>query len=352
MKSLKRLFRASIVILFTTVILFGCGSNPTDVLKDARLKLDNSITLGDALEKNKHLSDQTWKEFEDDMGRTIVEFTATSDIACVSEDSCAFLKKYGIYTDVKIQFTIGEDDKFEITYIGTAYNASDELKQMFDEQKQKEYFGYVSQAGSDMFKAIYANKPIPISIGAYMYIRDGETSYLRTSEVEANRKRGMAKLKPYVNDVFELYGEQLTVYAKKYSRITVRILRRDENSAVYMIFSEYNTAGGYINIGSSDGRYACTLESTYKRKEGVTSVLGYIPDECPDMVIKRNRDMSISITDMGCDLCGLNGSLEGDYSFEVEIRFFTNGSYTYPYEARFADGSGVQPTEEKDWWKQ
>ncbi|WDP91063.1 MAG: hypothetical protein HUN04_15715 [Desulfobacter sp.] len=361
MNSLKRLFRTSIVILFATVFLFGCGSNPTDVVKDAHLKLDNSITLGDALEKNKHLTGQTWEEFEDDMGRTIVEFTAKSDIECLSEESCDFIKKYGVYTDVKIQFTVGEDEKFEITYIGTAYNASDELKQMFDEREQKEYFGYTSHTNYEVLKSIYANKPVPVVYSVFSKLYNGERSYRMTSKREANRQRGMAKLKPYVNRVFDIYGDQLKQFFEHHRRVKVLIRSRDENTHFVSIFGESNYMRGYLHLVSADERSVCEVESMYTQKEVVNEYArktGY-PSGLRSYDVKDNPTMDIvsaklnaTVNKEGEVSCGLNGSLEGEYKFAVEIRFFKKGDYIYPYEARFGDGDSVMCSDDKNWWKQ
>ncbi|WP_423904059.1 hypothetical protein [Campylobacter showae] len=64
-------------VLLAFIILNGCGSN-IDTVKKSTLKIDETITVGDAIDNYKMCSAVSWREFETDNGRQIVE--ASCDI--------------------------------------------------------------------------------------------------------------------------------------------------------------------------------------------------------------------------------------------------------------------------------
>ncbi len=64
-------------VLLAIIILNGCGSN-IDTVKKSTLKIDETITVGDTIDNYKMCSAVSWREFETDNGRQIVE--ASCDI--------------------------------------------------------------------------------------------------------------------------------------------------------------------------------------------------------------------------------------------------------------------------------
>ena len=54
-----------ISVLLAVIILNGCGSN-IDTVKKSTLKIDETITVGDAIDNYKMCSAVSWREFETD----------------------------------------------------------------------------------------------------------------------------------------------------------------------------------------------------------------------------------------------------------------------------------------------
>ncbi len=72
---MKRLF---LLIGILTLLASGCGAgNPVDIVKNGRLGLDESITIGKAFDNYKYFKSTKWESFKDSQDRTIVQFTGT-----------------------------------------------------------------------------------------------------------------------------------------------------------------------------------------------------------------------------------------------------------------------------------
>lgn len=65
--------------LLIVISLASCGS-PEKIVKKGRIKLDESITIGQAFNNYQFFKKTKWKTFKDDQGRKIVEITGTLDM--------------------------------------------------------------------------------------------------------------------------------------------------------------------------------------------------------------------------------------------------------------------------------
>lgn len=349
MESLMRSFRTSIIILFVTVILFGCGSNPTDIVKDGHLKFDKSVTIGEALERNKLLQNQTWEEFEDEAGRTIVEFTAVADIPCMNDDVCATITEYSIKTKWKLQFTVN-GDKFELSFIGAGIDGLQTLKEMFKYDGREKVFETFQPYTFDSIKVFYKRDPLPVNTSLVYAVCERPAEY---KQMQENKAR-VEKVKPYINMVFDSYSDRLEWYARRIIPFTFVIHSRDENSHIVMASGGYSDYKGHIHIVSADTRSVCEVESTFKTDRRGGARTSFSVADCPNMKMNRhNASRIINIMEVDCGTCGLNGTLEGDYTFVAEIDFSKdNDGYIYPTKATFEGKSFNVPSKEKYWWKQ
>lgn len=67
-----------IIITLLMFSLIGCNSK-INTIKDGTLELDNSITIGDAIDNYKHFSNVKWSNFTTDNKREVVEVYAVLD---------------------------------------------------------------------------------------------------------------------------------------------------------------------------------------------------------------------------------------------------------------------------------
>lgn len=113
-----------IAFLIPLIIFIGCSSD-TDTIKNGVLKLNKTITVGQALDNWKDCSSTKWDEFVTDNGVKVVEFTCnvksiTPFISKIKSDLLKSDNKEDLsYLDITstkqiFQFTINKDNSFQI----------------------------------------------------------------------------------------------------------------------------------------------------------------------------------------------------------------------------------------------
>lgn len=104
-----------LLLLVPVFMLIGCGANPVGIVKNGTLKMDPSVTVGDALNGYKYFGETSWKTFEDQQNRTIVEFNGVLDFDKFVGSN---LDEYGIaITADSVKKTREKMGDIKLTYI-------------------------------------------------------------------------------------------------------------------------------------------------------------------------------------------------------------------------------------------
>jgi hypothetical protein len=76
------LTRAALPLFALATLTFLCAcSDPVDAVREARIAPDESVTVGEALERYPYFKAVTWSTYEDKNGRCIVEAACDIDMA-------------------------------------------------------------------------------------------------------------------------------------------------------------------------------------------------------------------------------------------------------------------------------
>lgn len=166
MKAIMRLLAVSVFV----VGLVGCGgSNPISLVKGGTLAIDESVSVGAALEGYKYFDKQAWSKIEDSQGRQIVEFRGHLDFdqfvgaelegmkltEDVVQKGKAKLAEGHMDLTYVIQFAIGKDgETFEVKYSGlemkgTNMDTGDSVSEDIPDEDLR------------TFQCIYSNQPEP-----------------------------------------------------------------------------------------------------------------------------------------------------------------------------------------------
>lgn len=119
------------LIIFVAILIFsGCSDN-ISIVKNGVLLTNDSITIGDAIEKWKVCNSVKWSEFTSDNGRSVVEANCKieksykNDIIKYYLKNQKYISKNKINTDkikeifVDFQFVLNiNKDGFDVQYIG------------------------------------------------------------------------------------------------------------------------------------------------------------------------------------------------------------------------------------------
>lgn len=128
------------LIIFIAILIFsGCSDN-ISIVKNGVLLTNDSITVGDAIEKWKVCNSVKWSEFTSDNGRNIVEANCKieksykNDIIKYYLKNQKYISKNKINTDkikeifVDFQFVLNiNKDGFDVQYIGINLDDLDSL---------------------------------------------------------------------------------------------------------------------------------------------------------------------------------------------------------------------------------
>ena len=157
------------ILLFS--VAFGLsGERNIDIVKSASLKIDSSVSVGNALDNYKYFSSTSWKEFEDEQRRIVVEFngripldTIISNISGGSDKNVVdkFLSRYPDFKSgatVRIQFLIDADRKnFKVGYSCVEVNGGKRCEGDYDNIKDlyaNKFISCIQVFGSMMFNEV------------------------------------------------------------------------------------------------------------------------------------------------------------------------------------------------------
>lgn len=140
----------SLVISFLVIIGFsGCGDN-ISMVKKGTLEFDKSISIGQAFDKYKYFKKTEWKELVTDNGKKVVQVEGIVDFKLFPEDFYVIGKENIQEARIVAQFTINEDDTFNLSYYGQ------EMIKIDGKEDAVRLNDYGVKMG---IKAIYENKP-------------------------------------------------------------------------------------------------------------------------------------------------------------------------------------------------
>ena len=157
-----------LIVMTCVAMTLGCSSSPEDSVKNGVLKIEPSVTVGDAFNGYKYFSTKEWKAFKDSQNRQIVEFRGKVDIDKYSGTS---LPLVGTLTKEKIkrakeklgnpvftyvaQFVVYKNGKtFELRYNGVHISRMDART---GKKKEDDVpFLFLFNLG-----AVYKNSPLP-----------------------------------------------------------------------------------------------------------------------------------------------------------------------------------------------
>jgi len=150
----------------------AAAADPEDIVKNGALKIDPSVTVGNALNGYKYFGHTTWESFEDSQKRRTVEFVGIFDYDKFSDTKSEELstvltadmirkakkKAQGLKIAYVAQFSISRDgETFELRYsgfriFGANQGASKKIRDMEKEQADEKFM---------MLRNVYANKLEP-----------------------------------------------------------------------------------------------------------------------------------------------------------------------------------------------
>ncbi|ACL06479.1 hypothetical protein Dalk_4802 [Desulfatibacillum aliphaticivorans] len=156
-----------VVLVCLTLAIGGCSQNPVDLVKTGVLKMDESVTVGDAFNGYHYFDVSDWQTFQDSQNRQVVQFNASFNYDKFADSEFEGIKltaerlkegkaKMGDITmTYTAQFSISKDgETFSLSYSGfhmSGTNAQTGEKVEFD-LPDEEYYA---------LQCIYGNKPVP-----------------------------------------------------------------------------------------------------------------------------------------------------------------------------------------------
>ena len=160
-----------LVAMIFVSMLAGCGANPEDFVKSGTLQIDQSVTVGDALNGYHFFGSKDWKSFQDSQKRQIVEFNGAlnwekfvgSELQGIQLTADMIKKAKQKLGDIEIayvaQFAVAKDgETFDLKYSGIKMTGTnkDSGQKMDQDLSDENYL---------MLQHIYANKPEPSTWG-------------------------------------------------------------------------------------------------------------------------------------------------------------------------------------------
>jgi len=121
----NKVIKARIIASAFTLMLTSCGisGNDVDLVKNGVLDIDKSRTVGQVLDGWEACKTTKWQSFKSQKGRTIVEFNCSSKLDGIEKIKKRQLGKPKKSLEVSsinrsFQFTINQDEAFEVSYSG------------------------------------------------------------------------------------------------------------------------------------------------------------------------------------------------------------------------------------------
>lgn len=136
-----------IFALATIIGLAGCGN--ISLVKNGTLEFDKSLTIGQAFENYKYFKNVEWEEITTDNGKKVVQVNGVVDLD--AHPSGTEWKKNIQEMKYIFQFSINQDDTFQISYVGVEAIGVDKEKRKLDANN--------IQLMQNL-KEIYANGPL------------------------------------------------------------------------------------------------------------------------------------------------------------------------------------------------
>ncbi len=219
-----------LMMILTVFLIAGCESSEVSLIKEATLGLDNTVTIGNALESYQNFKNGQWESFETERGAKVVSFTANYVNSALANDLLELnnsqasdnlspfisqaltheLDKRKFNVKFEVQFTISADGKnFEVTYTGYDINSKS-----------------IKLTTQWAIERIYRNDP------AIQFARDSEEfkelNYLKSKCIVET----IAKLQPYIlttYDEISIYKNKGGVYrTQPAARMTLKDIEYDD----------------------------------------------------------------------------------------------------------------------------
>ncbi len=127
------------------IVVGSTGGHSIDIVKSGILKIDKSVTVGNAIDNYKYFSSASWKEFEDDQKRNVVEFNGKiktdAIVNSLSDDRAKKIlgeivarhPNFNKGALVRMQFLIDADSKsFKLGYSSVNFNGQNTCENKID----------------------------------------------------------------------------------------------------------------------------------------------------------------------------------------------------------------------------
>lgn len=171
-----RIAAGAAALLLLVILIKSCGGSVESRIRNGVLPIDESTSIGDALDNYSYFSESGWVTFQDKQGRDIVQFTGTYDFAAFrkhieskditnSDGSINQTAKNNREFDLKMldrfekqvqavkflsQFTVSKKaGDVELLYSGNSYSVMDQAGNITEESG--------ANSGYDGVSAIYSN---------------------------------------------------------------------------------------------------------------------------------------------------------------------------------------------------
>ena len=150
---LLQLFKNKLFIMIFLVVVIplffiavgSTGGHSIDIVKSGILRIDKSVTVGNAIDNYKYFSSTSWKEFEDDQKRNVVEFNGKiktdAIVNSLSDDRAKkildeIVARHPDFKNgalVRMQFLIDADSKsFKLGYSSVNFNGQKTCENKID----------------------------------------------------------------------------------------------------------------------------------------------------------------------------------------------------------------------------
>ncbi|WP_319760617.1 hypothetical protein [Maridesulfovibrio sp.] len=319
-----------IVAMIALLCLCACDGSDISVVKNGYMNFDRGVTIGDVLDNCQGLENRKWSEFETELKRKIVNFTA--DITLVHNSAKwtkdeEFASRYGFdpTSELTIQFQINNDDTFEVVYIGARLKPDTKIKDLLDER----FYKKMTEKGNSLsivstMKRLYANASLASLNYGIKFAYDKYSSV----KLEETRK----EIEPALQKLGVISTECPADY--RHRRFLV-FYNPDSKAVLASNFSGGRVLSG-VSINEDNGSTCYFFEKGEPSKLSSDNRQSFKFDNnnCPVDIsmdwdsIKYQNQGIISVSGIdGCGFCGAGASLDGEYREIGEVSFQGNGKF-------------------------
>jgi hypothetical protein len=301
MKKKMCIGRLTVFLLTIMVVFASCGS-PESLVKKGRIKLDESITVGDAFDNYQYFMKTKWSSFKDSQGRKIVQVEGELDLSDITdaESGMTFnLFQEGVFEEFMLPF-----------FLNTAFISQSYKSEVIDGDLQ-------ALKGLLETRRELRNDNIAQAINGYENDPEGNRNYASDILTKYRNDQKQARLAEmsmsYINEVYgpvEDWSDGLILE-------TIRLDYRSESKKEKLLAIAPEEVSTYARIENVYGY------SIYGIKEEHVPTLEYLIDGKVDEAFKEYNQVAGSL---GTNLKKNKGQYACQFAIEDDSFRFYAGS--------------------------